>query len=906
MSSGLIGKLVALFVTAAGLCIGQPTFGGEKEFKEALVGDLGEGRCLVPTNQVLSPAGDSIYLPDRPHDVALSPDGRFAAVLGMRRIYFLDAGDFEILSATTFTAPKKDSGGSYKGVRFAPDGRTVLASNVEGALERFILDETGSVKARNPILLQEGQDYLTPAGFDLSPDGRRAFVALNVTNQLAEVDLEEGRILRKIQVGSAPFDVRVHGQSAYVSNFGGNLPREGEPVGPSGRGTPVKVDPVRHIASEGTVSVVDLEKGIEVRTLEVGLHPSGLALSKDGTRLYVANANCDTVSVIDTQQAAVVETVSTRPDEKLIFGSAPNDLTLSPDETRLYVANGTNNCLCVLELAKESAAEGIAKGPERSRMVGLVPTGWYPGGLTLSPDGAQLWVANIKGCGSRNQDPALQSEWKGKPGVDTRPRAFADRVAGHNTHDYSGSVSRIPIPADTDLPALTDRVLENNRMTETISALAPPRKGVPAKPVPDRHGEPSLFQHVVYIIKENRTYDQVFGDMPEGNGEPKLCMYGEEVTPNHHKLAREFVLLDNFYCSGILSADGHMWTNEAYATSYLEKAFGGFPRSYPYDGGDALAYASSGFIWDNCLAHGKTFRTYGEFIKATVRWKDSARQTEQGTPKFIDCYRDFIEGKGEVEILGEPTIASLVPHTCTCTIGFPSIVPDVYRADAFIQELRGFEERGGFPNLSMILLPNDHTSGTRPETPTPRASVADNDLALGRIIEALSNSKYWPTTCVFVVQDDPQNGVDHVDGHRTVAFAVSPYSRLGKAVSTQYNQTGMVRTIELALGLPPMNQLDASAIPMTDCFQGRLDLTPYQAVPNRIPLDELNPQLSEIGDPDQLYWAQESLKLPLDEIDEAPEGIFNRILWHDAMGYRTPYPVEFTYEVAEEARWRDD
>ena len=406
-------------------------------------------------------------------------------------------------------------------------------------------------------------------------------------------------------------------------------------------------------------------------------------------------------------------------------------------------------------------------------------------------------------------------------------------------------------------------------------------------PIPERHGEPSVFKHVLYIIKENRTYDQVFGDIERGEGDPDLCIYGREVTPNHHKLVDEFVLLDNFYCSGVLSADGHQWTNEAYVTSYLEKAFGGFPRSYPYWGGDAMAYASSGFIWDNVLEHKKSLRVYGEFVEATIKWKDGRK----GRPNFIDCYRDFMDKKDEIDIKATAAIKTLEPYLCPTAIGFPSIVPDVHRADQFIRELKDFEAKGELPNFMIMLLPNDHTSGTRPDTPTPAACVADNDLALGQIVEAVSHSNFWKDTCIFVVQDDPQNGFDHIDGHRTVALVISPYTKRKALDSTNYNQTSMVRTMELILGLPPMNQLDASATPMASCFTDTADLTPYKSVPNIIPLDQLNPKLSDITNKQQRHWAEVSLKLPLDDVDEADENTLNRILWHAARGRDDTYPA---------------
>lgn len=384
-----------------------------------------------------------------------------------------------------------------------------------------------------------------------------------------------------------------------------------------------------------------------------------------------------------------------------------------------------------------------------------------------------------------------------------------------------------------------------------------------------------------YIIKENRTYDQIFGDLPQGNGDPALVHFGREVTPNHHALAETFVLMDNYYCSGILSADGHQWTDEAYVTDYIEKFFGDFTRSYPYDGGDALAYASSGFIWDNVLKHGLTFRDYGEFVDAVIEPKNST---------FTDMYQDFINGTHKIKITAKPNLPQLKPYLCPTYVGFPNTVPDVYRANEFIKELKQYEKNNNFPNFIIMLLPNDHTSGTRPGTPTPKAAVADNDLALGRIVEAISHSKFWQQTCIFVTEDDPQAGLDHVDGHRTVGLVISPYTKRGETVSTYYSQINMFRTMENILGIPPMNQFDLAAEPMFDCFTNTPDFSPYEALKNNIPLDQLNPALSSLSG-DALYWAQKSLEQDLEDYDRIDEDIFNRIIWHAVKGYEVPYPV---------------
>jgi YVTN family beta-propeller protein len=831
-------------------------------YERLRVGPLENGRIVVPTNQVLSPAGRQVIVDGRPTDLALSPNGRWLAVLNMREVMLVDVETGQVMRR----APNR---GSFKGIVFTPDGKRLFASSIRGTISVFGVSETGELHPLDPIALppksttRRGANAL-PVGLAVDPNGKSLYVAININNSLGEIDIASGKLLREIPVGNAPYDVVLVGHHAYVSNWAGRLPGPNDPTGPSGDAAPVRVDPVRNIASDGSVSVVDLEAGRETAQIVVGLHPSGLVATADGRYLLVANANSDTISVIDRAAEKVVETISTKPAEKLLFGSAPNALALSPDGRRVFASNGTNNSIAVVDFR-----------PPASKLLGCVPTGWYPAGLALDARRGELYVANVKGHGSRNRS------WEGERQIGNQP------VFGYNSHDHQGTLTLLKLPTDEELPLHTQTVLDNNRLTGSISALAPPRAGTPPRPVPERHGEPSVFKHVLYIIKENRTYDQVFGDIEKGEGDPRLCIFGREVTPNHHKLANEFVLLDNFYCSGVLSADGHQWTNEAYVTDYLEKAFAGFPRSYPYPGGDALAYAPTGFIWDNVLAHGKTLRVYGEFVSATIRWKDPMGR---GTPTFLDCYRDFIDGTNLIDVRATANIKTLENYLCPTAIGFPGIVPDIHRAAQFINELKQFETSGGFPNFSIMLLPNDHTSGTRAGMPTPEAAVADNDLALGHIVEAVSHSKFWPETCIFVVQDDPQAGFDHIDGHRTVALVISPYTRRRALDSTNYNQTSMVRTIELVLGLPPMNQLDSSATPMASCFMDEPDLTPYDAVPNEIPLDRLNPQLSDIRDSRQLHWAMESAKLDLADIDRANEDIFNRILWHARRGRDDTYP----------------
>ena len=837
------------------------------DYDAGTVGERPDGRIMVPTNQILEPAGKQILFPGRANDCVLSPDGRTLAVKGHAFLKLLEVKSGRVLATLAATH-------TYAGIAFSADGRTVYTGDTKGQVLVASLDEKGAWAWRRPlplpgrhpagapVVLPDGTPAKPrasiPVGLALSADGRALWAVLNGSNALAQWDLAGGRVAREIDVERAPYGVAlISDRKAYVTNWGGRIPRPGDPTALA-PWEPIVVDARTQSAASGTVSVVDLDAGRSVRSIEVGLHPSAVILSPRRLRAYVANTNSDTVSVLNTADDAVVETIAVGAGEAGLFGNSPTALALSPDGALLYVANATANAVAVVRLSGPARAAARAAAPDRSEVRGALPTGWYPGGLAVTPDGRTLCVANVKGTGSR--------AFKGK---------------GYSSHGHIGSVSLIPLPGERQLRAYTRRVEKNNRVLRAALAKLAPRPGVAPVPVPARVGEPSVFRHVLYIIKENRTYDQVFGDIERANGMEDLCLFGRQVTPNLHKIVDEFVLMDNFHCSGVLSADGHQWTDEAYCADYIERGFGGFVRSYPFDGGDAMAYSPTGFLWDNCLAHGKTVRNYGEMVKAKI--------TPRGSWK--DLYADFRAGTGKFSIQATATVETLRPYTCPDFIGFPGTVTDVYRASVFLRELKEFEAKGEMPNLMIMLLPNDHTSGTRPGIPTPRAQVADNDLAVGQILEALSRSKFWPETAVFVTEDDPQAGLDHVDGHRTVGIVASAYSRRGgQVISAQFNQTSMVRTIEQILGLPPMNQLDATATPMFDCFTARADLTPFSHVPNNIPLDEMNPEKTALSGA-ALHWAEVSEALPLDDIDGCDEDTFNRVIWHSVKGVNVPYPV---------------
>jgi hypothetical protein len=518
-----------------------------------------------------------------------------------------------------------------------------------------------------------------------------------------------------------------------------------------------------------------------------------------------------------------------------------------------------DNALAVISLGKKSRAASTEK---LSILDGFIPTAAYPGGAAVSTDGT-IYVANIEAEGS---SIPFYSEGSTK--------------AKYNSHKEMASISVIPVPEKSELPAYTERVIAANQHFRLDLTAKLPRKGILPVPVPERIGEPSVFKHVLYIIKENRTYDQVLGDLKKGDGDSSLTIYGRKITPNAHELCNQFVLLDNFHASGKCSAEGHQWTDASIVTDYVEKSVRAWFRSYPHVQYDALVYSPTGFIWDNALAHKKTVRIYGEACDI----KFAKNQT------WSEIYKGYLNN----EKLEFKNITTIKPVEAILSQTFPSsdnhLVSDVQRADIFISELAEYEKQPGdkLPELMIMALSNDHTSGTRPGVPTPRAFVADNDLAVAKIVEALSKSKFWSNTAIFVTEDDSQDGWDHVSAYRTVGMVISPYSRTGSLVHTNYNQVSMVRTIEQILGMPPMNIMDATAMPMFDCFSDQLDLTPYKALKNEIPLDEMNPELRTLKGK-ALHYAKRSMEPQFDGIDDGNEELFNRILWFAAKG-NTPYP----------------
>lgn len=783
---------------------------------------IGDG--VVSTGQLLDPAGKQVVINARPVDLVVSGDGAYVLVKSNKGLTVLRTSDWSVASEHAFA-----TGASMHGL-IATKAGDVYYSDARSIVHVGKLGADGTVDFTKEIALPKpkigGEAY--PCGMALTSDGRLA-VCASRANALDLV--EPAGTVTAIDVDPCPFGIAIagDGKTAWVSCWGRKPGRHSA----KSSGTDVDVDD-RGVATGGMIDVVDLSAGKLVSSLQADLQPSQIVISND--LVFVANANSDTITVFDAKSKRKLRDVVVKPDLKLPFGSAPNALAVSTETNELYVACGGNNAVAVLSL-----------GPIPS-IKGWIPTNWYPGALGVA--GGKLYVGSVKGVGSRS----------GKEGR-------------RSVYDFSGTVGQLDLPKTETLSAMSDRVGQLSLAPQVLLSYLKTHviSGTPT-PVPASLGGPSTIEHVVYVIKENRTYDQVLGDIGKGESDPKLTIYGSDTTPNQHALANEFALLDNFYCNGVNSADGHSWAMEADASSYLERSFGGWTRSYPFGGDDALNSVSSGFIWDAVLANGKTFRNYGEGdyagLATRMTWKQIYDANQAGQKQAF-----------------KQSIANdrLRRYSCRDYPGWNLTITDQLRANVFLGELKDFEKRGAMPNLSIVYLEQDHTAGLTPGMPSPKAMVADNDLALGRIVEGISHSKFWASTAIFVVEDDAQDGFDHIDGHRSTCYVISPYSRRGDTISHFYNQTSVIHTMLQILGVPPLNQMDAMSPLMTDCFTETPDLRPFTAKPNTIPLDLLNVPKSTTT---KLVreWMAKSKKLDFSKPDAADEDVLNRAQWVSVKG----------------------
>ncbi|MBV6457421.1 MAG: hypothetical protein HONBIEJF_00530 [Fimbriimonadaceae bacterium] len=797
------------------------------------VGEQPDGTVVLPTAQVLAPIGEAITWPGRPVDMALSHDRKWIFVKDNGGLVVIDRGTKKLKQRLSTR-----SGASHVGIVADTNG-AVYVSDAANSVHVAAMGADGNWGWVKKIDLPKPSvgGAVFPCGMALS--GTTLYVCASRSNAIVEIDTSTGAVGKSHEIGISPYTIQLHeGGIASVSCWGGSKPKDGAKTAESS-GSQVEVDD-RGIAKSGSIDVLDLRSGKVVKSLATPLEPSGQVIV--GNELWVACANSDVVVRFDTKAWQEVGRITTRPSGQQLFGSMPNALAKGPNE-RIGIALGGNNALGIWN-AKSGKLEG------------LCPTGWYPGSVLF--DGDSWIVANIKGTGSRERN----------------------KDGSYGVYSFRGTVTIFPDPRPQDLAKWSQDALRLSRHRNALRAL---ERGSGAKPkaVPTRLGEPSLIEHVVYIIKENRTYDQVFGDLPQGDGDPKLTLFGREVTPNHHALAEQFVLLDNYYCNGVNSADGHAWSVEGMANSFHERSFGGWTRSYPY-GDDPISYASTGFIWNHVLAAGLSFRNYGEF--------DNAEITPKGST-WKSVYDDFQGKVGKVGFTRSMPLVSLRPYSHPHYPGWNMRIPDVVRAQFFLDEFKSMEKEGNFPNFSILYLPQDHTSGTSAGEPTPRATVADNDLALGKIVEAISRSKFWAKTVIFVIEDDPQNGFDHVDGHRSLCLVIGPYVRRGAVVSELYNQTSVILTMLRILGVRPMNQLVAQSNLMVSCFTDKPDLKPYVCLPNNIPLDELNPSeslLTGFRKDDAIASRTFDLSVP-DRIDQDR---MNLVLWRFVNG-SARYPSEF-------------
>jgi YVTN family beta-propeller protein len=839
------------------------------------------GRIALPYDRFIQPAGLQIPFGDASQenhamDAALSPDGKWLAVMERYSIVFISTADNKVAFILRNIADPRLSGGmnTYSGIQWyrGAEGTEVFWSIVGRFSKSYVVSARwDGVKAefskRFEYMPENDAATALPNELLIRKEGKKEvmYVILNGNNKVIKQNLPKGDTIWVTDPGVAPYGLTMAAGKLYVTNWAGRHPQTGDS---EVAGVPWGLAKVNNMQGggtrEGSVTVINPADGRIIKEILVGLHPNEIISDKTGKQVFVTNSNSDNVSVISTKRDVVEETVSVRlqPEINPFFGDSPNGLCLSKDEKTLYVANGMDNALAIINLKDKQVPPGKNAG---SKVTGFIPTGAYPSSITIASNN-DIYVTNLEAAGAR---------------IGLKNNSTTNIV--YNSHNMMASVSMIPSRELSNLTAYTDTVIALNNLSRSLAGRETPRPDAVARPVPERIGEPSHFKHVVYIIKENRTYDQILGDMKQGDGDPALCIYGEEVTPNTHKLAEEFLLLDNFHVSGKCSAEGHQWTDAAIVTDYIEKNMRAWFRSYPHAQTDALVYAPSGFLWDNALKHGRSVKIYGEAslpdISDTLTW--------------TKVYKMYRAGQ-KVEFTNHTTIDPVRPILSQTYPSYGSnVFTDVMRADALIKELQDYEKMDGdnLPGLMIAALPNDHTAGVRPGIPTPRAMVADNDYALGKIVEAFSKSRFWSNTVIFVVEDDSQSGWDHVSAYRTVALVISPYSRLRNTVHTYYTQPSMVRTIEQILGMPPMNIQDAIAPPMFSCFTSTPDKTPYTAIPNRIPLDEMNPPLRSLTGKAK-YFAEKSMLPEFDGIDKGDDDLLNRILWFAARG-KEPYPAHY-------------
>jgi YVTN family beta-propeller protein len=762
-------------------------------------------KILLPNGWGLTPVGNFLPLGDLPLNLVLSPNGKYAAVTNngqsIQSIQLLSTVSQQLLH--TVAVPK-----SWYGLQFSYDSKWLYASAGHDNLILRYAISGDTLRLKDSLVLgKPWPQKIGPAGLVLHKKKTLLYTVTREDSALYVMDYETKKLVHKQSIGAEGYGCVLSPDQSrlYISVWGGDH-----------------------------VKVLSTENYKLLANIPVGDNPNEMAITKDGRYLYVCNANDNSVSVIDTRNYEVIETLNTALYPESPSGSTANALCMDSKEQTLYVANADNNCLTVFDIRKKGFSESK----------GFIPTGWYPTNVKLV--GKNLWIANGKGFSS-------QANPKGPNPL--RPRSSTIRHLGDTSKVRSeqyigglfwGTLGIVPTPSATELASYSKLVYENTPFNPAKQNAEAAKNAAPFA-----LGKASPIKYVFYIIKENRTYDQVLGDLPQGNGDTSLVLFGRHITPNLHKLAEEFVLLDNFYTNGEVSADGHNWTMGAYATDYLEKtwptSYGGRGGTYGGEGERKVANNKGGFFWDLCSRSGVSFRTYGEFADD-----------------------------------GKPTIPVLEGHTARYT-GYNTDIKDTVR---FYQWKRDFDSLVAInqvPQFNSVRFGNDHTDGLRKGRPTPYAHVADNDLAVGMFIEYLSQSPIWKESAVFIVEDDAQNGPDHVDAHRTTAYVAGPHFKRGYVDHTMYSTSSMLRTMEMILGLPPMTQYDAAATPMWNSFTSNPDFTSFVSLPSNINLNDRNTAMNK--------WQQLSETFDLSKEDAAPDLEFSKVIWHAVKGLHVPFPA---------------
>ncbi len=791
------------------------------------------GRDLAETGHEIHPAGSSIRVPGRIMSLALARGGKFLIVKANTHISVVDADTFKTVEQVPF--PKGPDGkpdrGSMHGIAVSPDGTRLLFTGNLRLLHPATLDAAGHLVFGRPIALAPNKKVANPLGVVFTPDGRRAVVALSVLNEVVIVDLAEREVISRIPVGVCPYGMVLapDGRTLFVSNFGGGRAEEDDAT-ETAAGTEVAVDE-RSVALRGSVTVINVRTSAVLKEIPTGIHPEAMCLSADGKQVLVVDESGDSVSAIDVAKRSVVGHLGVKPAPELPYGSLANGVAAGPNG--IFTVNAGNNAVAMIDPASPDKPSAF------------LSAGGFPGSLCVR--GNDVFVGNIFG--------------------------------------YQGNLQKITVPSDpAGLARLSEDARKGFHFSEILRSQLKAMSGVAPKAIPDRVGEPSPIRHVVYIIKENKKFDQVLGDIGRGNAEPKLCEFPRASTPNTHALVDEFMLLDNYYCSGVLSSTGHQWTVQGLTTPYREKDWNN-ARS-PYDfGNDPLSYAGCGFIWDHLLRKGISFRNFGELGNLTKPVK----------PLWKDFFEPWAENKPGPEFVYEYKLASLRKYSDLRYPGWEMAIPDQMRADSFLTALAEFEKAGSMPEFTIIYLPSDHTVSGRVGWPTPRAYVADNDLSLGRVIEGLSHSSFWKDMAIFSIQDDPQTGADHVDGHRSFCLIASPYAkRGGQVISRFYNQSSVLHTISRIFGVEPMNQLVALSPVMSECFQDQANFTPFTCRTNSVALNETNPDPKNAASKTEARLAPKTLDLDFSQPDRIDDGalVFSEWVWSTVHGDE-PFPIAY-------------